>query len=499
MSKVPSGPMKITALAAGFVMASLDTTVMQVAGATIQQRLHASLSQLTWAVDGYVLTFAALLMLAGGLANRVGARRIYMWGMAIFGVASLAAALAPGIELLIAARLLQGVGAAMFMPSSLALLMRAFPDARERTKVLGVWSAIVSSSMALGPTIGGIMVGAFGWPSIFLINLPVGIAGMLLTRRYIARAEGDAQPLAAPGYAAVIVLLAGISFALIEGPQLGWTAAPVIGAIAAATLATVLLIGRERRTDNQVIPWTLFRAARFAGANAVGFLFNAAFYGTLFTIGLYVQHARGASPLQAGLQILPLTVFIPFSNIAFARISGRVATGPLLAVSFLVAGAASLALVTLSPSTPYWMLAVALSLTGVAGGLIAPALTAAMMNAADTRHANTAASVLNANRQIGSLIGIAIVGAVLAVTPDRTAGVALSFLLIGAAYIAGALITWRLIHLPERRESPPRPGRRRRLTAHVARSKSGCGEPAVRVKMAAPGSGSRHPRKRRVP
>ncbi|MEV5753146.1 MFS transporter [Actinoallomurus sp. NPDC052308] len=453
MSKIPPGPMKITALAAGFVMASLDTTVMQVAGATIQERLHASLSQLTWAVDGYVLTFAALLMLAGGLANRVGARRVYMWGMGIFGVASLASALAPGIEVLIGARLLQGAGAALFMPSSLALLVRAFPDARERTKVLGVWSAIVSSSMALGPTAGGIMVGAFGWRSIFLINVPIGIAGMLLTRRHIAGAGGDARPLAAPGHAAVIVLLAGISFALIEGPQLGWAAAPVIGAIAAAALAAVLLIGREYRTDNQVMPWTLFRSARFTGANAVGFLFNAAFYGSLFMIGLYVQHARGASPLQAGLEILPLTIFIPVSNIAFARISGRITAGPLLTVPLVVAGAASLALVALSPSTPYWMLAVALGLTSIAGGIISPALTAAMVDATGTRHANTAGSVLNANRQIGSLIGIASIGAVLAGSPDWTAGAALSFLIVGAAYLAGALIAWRLIHLPERREA----------------------------------------------
>ncbi|GAA4602330.1 MFS transporter [Actinoallomurus liliacearum] len=453
MPKIPPGPMKITALAAGFLMASLDTTVMQVAGATIQERLHASLSQLTWAVDGYVLTFAALLMLAGGLANRVGARRVYMWGMGIFGVASLASALAPGIEVLIGARLLQGAGAALFMPSSLALLVRAFPDARERIKVLGVWSAIVSSSMALGPTAGGIMVGAFGWRSIFLINVPIGIAGMLLTRRHIAGAGGDARPLAAPGHGAVIVLLAGISFALIEGPQLGWAAAPVIGAVAAAALAAVLLIGREYRTDNQVMPWTLFRRARFTGANAVGFLFNAAFYGSLFVIGLYVQHARGASPLQAGLEILPLTIFIPFSNIAFARISVRVAAGPLLTVPLVVAGAASLALVALSPSTPYWMLAVALGLTSIAGGIISPAMTAAMVDATGTRHANTAGSILNANRQIGSLIGIASIGAVLAGSPDWTAGAALSFLLVGAAYLAAALIAWRLIHLPERREA----------------------------------------------
>ncbi|QFY05339.1 MFS transporter [Nonomuraea phyllanthi] len=453
MLKIPPGPMKITALAAGFVMASLDTTVMQVAGATIQERLHASLSQLTWAVDGYVLTFAALLMLAGGLANRVGARRVYAWGMAIFGVASLASALAPGIEVLIAARLLQGVGAALFMPSSLALLVQAFPDPRERARVLGIWSAIVSSSMALGPTIGGIMVSAFGWPSIFLINLPVGIAGMLLTRRYITGTGGDGRPPAVPGHAAVILLLAGASFALIEGPQLGWTAAPVVGAIAAAALAAVLLIVRERRTDNQVMPWALFRDARFTGANAVGFLFNAAFYGSLFAIGLYVQHARGASPLQAGLQILPLTILIPFSNIAFARISARVAVGPLLAVSFLVAGASSLALAALVPSTPYWTAAVALGVTSVASGIISPAMTTATMNAAGTRHANTAGSVLNANRQIGSLIGIASVGAVLAVTPGWAGGATLSFLLVGAAYIAGAVIAWRLIHLPERRQA----------------------------------------------
>ncbi|GAA4226481.1 MFS transporter [Actinomadura meridiana] len=453
MSQAASGRLKIMALATGFAMASLDTTVMQVAGATIQERLHASLSQLTWAVDGYVLTFAALLMLAGGLANRVGAKRVYMWGMAIFGGASLACALAPGVGILIGARLLQGVGAALFMPSSLALLVRSFPDARERTRALGVWSAIVTPSMALGPTVGGIMVGAFGWPSVFLINLPICVAGMLLTRRYITGTAGDGRPLAVSGHAAVIVGLAGLSFALIEGPQLGWTSAPMIGVVTAAGLAAVLLVVRERRTDNQVMPWALFRGARFAGANAVGFLFNAAFYGALFMIGLYVQHARGASPVRAGLEIMPLTIFLPVSNIVFARVSGRVAVGPLLTVSLLVSGAASLALVGLSPSTPYWMFAVALGLTSIAGGLIAPAMTAATVNSAGARHANTAGSVLNANRQVGSLVGIGSIGAVLAVTSDWTSGAALSFLLVGAAYIAGAAIAWRLIHLPDRRQT----------------------------------------------
>jgi DHA2 family methylenomycin A resistance protein-like MFS transporter len=307
--------------------------------------------------------------------------------------------------------------------------------------------------MALGPTVGGVMVSAFGWPGIFLINLPVGVAGMLLTRRHIAATAPGTRPLAAPGHGAVIVILAGLSFALIEGPQLGWTAFPVLASVAAALVALLSLVARERRTANPVMPWTLFRNAGFSGANAVGFLFNAAFYGALFMVGLYVQHARGASPLQAGLEILPLTLFIPFSNIVFARISGRFAAGPLLAVSFLAAGAASLFLAALSPTTPYWMLAVGLALTGVAGGIISPAMTAALVSSAGTEHANVAGSVLNANRQVGSLVGIAGMGVVLAVAPGWGTGASVSFLLVGAAYLAGALIAWRLIrtraHAPE--------------------------------------------------
>ncbi|MFG2003240.1 MFS transporter [Spirillospora sp. NPDC048911] len=444
--------MKITALAAGFVMAGLDATVMQVAGATIQERLNASLTQLTWAVDGYVLTFAALLMLAGGLADRVGARTVYLWGMAIFVAASLASALAPTIELLIAARLLQGAGAALFMPSSLALLVHAFPDPRERTRVLGLWSAIVSSSVALGPTVGGIMVSALGWQSIFLINLPVGLLGMTLTRRFVARADaGQKASLAVPGHATLIVALAALSFALIEGPQRGWTSAAVLAAAATTVIATALLLVRERRARTTVMPWTLFRGPRFAGANAVGFLFNAAFYGVLFLVGLYFQHARGASPLRAGLEILPLTVFLPLSNITFARISARFANGPLLSISLLVAAAASLAMAAISPATPYWQVALALAVTGIAGGIISPAMTAAMVDAAGPENGNVAGAVLNANRQVGTLVGIAVIGAMLAAAPDWTTGTAEAFLAIGIAYLVATVAAWRLIAKPERR------------------------------------------------
>ncbi|WP_131738081.1 MFS transporter [Actinomadura roseirufa] len=447
--------MKITALAAGFVMASVDATVMQIAGATVQRRLHGTLSQLTWAVDGYVLMFAALLMLAGGLAGRAGARTVYQWGMAVFFLASLASALAPTIETLIAARLAQGVGAALFMPSSLALLVHAFPDSRDRTRAVGLWSAVVSSAIALGPTVGGVMVDAFGWRSIFLINLPLGLAGMALTRRYIAAVPGRRAPLAVSGHAALVLGLAALSFALIEGPHRGWGSGPVLVSIALALAVAALLPFRERRARTTVMPWGLFREPRFAGANAIGFLFNGALYGTLFLVGLYFQRAGGAGPLRAGLQILPLTLFIPLSNIVFTRLSARVANGPLLVTALLAAAAAAPALAFAAPGGAYWPTAVLLAASGIAGGITSPAMTAALVDSAGPRHGDVAGSVLNANRQIGTLVGIAVVGAVLGGIHDWTIGVRVAFLLIGAAYLAGALAAWRLISRPERAAPAP--------------------------------------------
>lgn len=455
-----SPAMKITALAAGFVMASVDATVMQIAGATVQERLHAPLSRLTWAVDGYVLTFAALLMLAGGLAGRLGARRVYLWGMAVFLAASLAAALAPAIEVLIAARLVQGAGAALFMPSSLALLVEAFPDPRRRTRVLGLWSAVVSSSIALGPTIGGVLVSTLGWRSIFLLNVPIAIAGMALARRHIAPVPGRPAPLALPGHAALAAGLGALSFALIEGPHRGWTSIPVLTALAVTLGTTALLLARERRARTTVMPWALFRGPRFTGANTVGFLFNAAFFGTLFLVGLYFQHGTGAGPLRAGLMVLPMTVFLPLSNLAFAHLSARVRTGPLLTASLLLAAASSFALTALTSSSPYWTTAAALAATGIAGGITSPAMTAVMVDAAGPGNGNVAGSVLNTGRQIGTLIGIAVVGAVLGASTDWTTSATIAFSLIGAAYTAAALAAWRLITRPERtapREQAPIP------------------------------------------
>lgn len=450
--EVPSG-VKITALATGFVMATLDVTVVNVAGATIQEELRTTLTQLTWIVDGYVLTFASLLILAGGLANRIGAKKIYLWGMGVFFIASLACTLAPNAETLIVARFVQGAGAALFMPSSLSLLVFSFPEKRRRTKMLGLWSAIVATSSGLGPTVGGLMVSAFGWESIFLLNLPIGLIGMSMTYRYIAPVGIQATRLAVSGHITWILLLAAISFSLIEGPQLGWAAGAVVTAYAVAVVAAATLVVRERRAVDLVMPWLLFRHSGFAGANIVGFLFNFALFGSTFMLGLYLQHARGASPFEAGLELLPMTIFFPVANIVYSRISARFSNGILLTTFLLLAGVASLTMVTISPSTPYWAVAVAVGVANVGAGIISPGMTAVLVDAAGPEHANVAGSVLNANRQIGSLVGIAVMGVILHSITDWNHGAALSFLAVGAAYLLGGLGAWRLIARPARRSA----------------------------------------------
>ena len=443
----------ITALATGFVMAQLDVTVVNVAGAAIQADLRASLTELTWIVDGYVLIFGSLLMLAGGLANRIGAKTIYLWGMVIFFVASLGCALAPNAALLVVARLVQGAGAALFMPSSLSLLVFAFPDKRQRTRMLGLWSAIVATSAGLGPTVGGLLVSAFGWQSIFLLNLPIGITGMVMTRRYIAPSEGRTIKLAVPGHVVWIVALAALSFALIEGPRLGWGTGPVLISYAVLVIAAGLLVVRERSADNLVMPWNLFHRPGFAGANTVGFLFNFAFYGSMFMLSLYFQHARGASPLQAGLMLLPMTFSIPLANIVYSRISGRFSNSTLLTTFMLTAGIASLVMITISSSTPYWVVALVVGISTLGAGIISPGMTAAMVDAAGAENANVAGSVLNANRQIGTLVGIAAMSVVLGTISDWNRGPAVSFLFIGIAYLVGGVSAWLLITRSERLEA----------------------------------------------
>ncbi|MGW2416580.1 MFS transporter [Streptomyces tubercidicus] len=432
---------QLLVLALGFVMASLDTGIMNVAANELRARLGLTMSGLTWVVDGYVLAFAALLLLSGSLAKRFGARRIYLIGLAVFTAASLLGALAPNGGVLVAARFVQGVGAALFMPSSLSLLMHAFPEPARRAKILGIWSAVVSTSVGLAPTIGGVLVGTLGWRSIFLVNLPIGLAGLLLTRRVIAAVPARGSALGGSGHVLGLLALGALSYALIEGSGMGWSAPLVLGAFTVAAVALAGFVVRERAARTPVLPVSLFADRSFAAANVVGFLFNFAFYGALFVLGLFLQTAREASPVTAGLQMLPAVLVIPFGNVLYARFGLRVGNRTALTASLVLSAAGYVLLfLLLAPGLPYWVLAVVLACANFGSGISSPAMTGVLMAAAGREHADIGSATLNANRQIGSLVGIAGMGAVLTGAGGGYQGAAYAFALTAAALVAAAVV-----------------------------------------------------------
>ena len=455
MSNPPRHPALIlAALASGFVMASIDSTVVNVAAVSIGNDFGSSLDTLTWVVDSYVLTFASLLLLGGSLATAYGSRRLYLTGMVVFLAASLGCALAPAAAPLIAARAVQGAGAAMFMPSSLSLLVTQFTEPSQRARMLGLWSAMVATSAAIGPTLGGVLVSTFGWRSIFLINIPVVILGGALTLIVIPRGRGTGEPISPTGHLSLLLVVAAAAYILIQGHSSGFVTPAILAAILLVILGTIVLILQQRRTAHPVLPWELFRNRAFATPNLIGFLYSAALYGGLYLMGLFFQNARHASPLEAGLQLLPMTICFPLGNVIYTRIHHLVGNPAIMAICLLLAAAATLMLIRVDPRTPYWYLAIALGLANSGAGLVTAAMTAATVAAADDRHANYAGAILNTNRQGGVLIGIAVTGLILQASSNWYAGLHVAVAVVAATYLLAGLAA---LDLARTTRSAPRP------------------------------------------
>jgi len=425
-------------LAIGFVMAMIDVTAVNTALSDIALSLNVPLTGLVWVVDGYTLTFAALLMAGGALADRFGPKTVYQGGLSVFLLGSVLCAVAPSGHALIASRLLQGAGAALFMPSSLSLMTHAYEDQATRTRMLGTWSAIVGSSSAAGPLVGGLLVHAFGWRSVFWVNVPIGLLGIVLTQALAPATPRHERALSMLSHALGVAALAALSFVLIEGPVLGWLSAPVLSALAATLVAGGLLVRRERSGAHPLLPKALFETSAFAAANGVGFLINFAAFGQLFLLSLFIQQT-GADALQTGLKLIPMMAAFAIGNITSGRIAARVGTRPPMMYGLLVGLAmAVLMLACLRPDSSYWLLAGCAVAMNVAIGIAIPGMTATVMLVAGKTHASSAAAALNANRQIGALVGVALMGTVLHMVAGWALRLPVAFALIAAAY-AGAL------------------------------------------------------------
>jgi DHA2 family methylenomycin A resistance protein-like MFS transporter len=428
----------------GFGMVLLDTSVVNVAGPVIRDHLGASDAALQWIVNAYTLVFAALLLSMGALSDRIGARTVFLGGLAIFAVGSTAAAAAPTAGALIAAQALLGVGAAAVLPTSLSLLTQAFPAPKERARAVGIWAAGSAVAFALGPVVGGGLTDAAGWRSVFLINLVPAVLGSLIAWRVAPRGRpGAARGTDPSGQVATVVGLAALTFALIEGGDRGWTSVTTLAAFAVALAAAAWLVPHERRARSPLLPAALVGDRRFTAATGAGALINLAFYGEFFVLSLFLQQERGLSALQAGLSFLPQPLLV----MALAPVAGRLVAnaGPRLplAIGGVAGTLGAIALLAVDANSSYLVLAAGLVLNGIAGGLMIPAVTGGVMGAAPAALAGVASAGLNAGRQVGGVIGVALLGS-LATAGDPVAGLHVA-LVLAATALAGATVLSRTL------------------------------------------------------
>ncbi|UOX85356.1 MFS transporter [Amycolatopsis sp. FBCC-B4732] len=412
MSTETRAPAKLalTAVCLGFLMITLDATIVNLALPAIGADFgEPSTAALQWVVDAYTVTLAAFLLTWGAAGDRWGSRRVFEAGVAVFVVASVGCALAGDAVWLIAARAVQGAGAAALLPSSLALIVHQFPDARERARALGVWGGMSGAGLAAGPVLGGLAVGLADWRLVFAVNVPVGILAIVLTRRAVTEPPRRETHLDFAGQVAGTVSLAAFVAGFIEAGHAGWGAPATLALLAGGVVAGAVFVAVEQRVAEPVLPLGILRIRDFAVATGIGGLFNFCLYGTLFSLALYLQRAWSLGALAAGLALVPLTAVVGLNAFFSGRLTGR--SGPRTPmVAGALAGLVGAAGFALLPADRALVAFAVVSVVFGCCSLAMPAMTSLAMNALPGQ-AGLAAGVLNASRQTGGAIGVALVGA----------------------------------------------------------------------------------------
>jgi len=391
----------------------LDVTVVNVALPSIQHELHASVSGLQWVVAAYSLVIASLLMLSGSTADRVGRRRIFQVGLALFTLGSLLCSLAPTLPALVAFRMIQAIGGSMLNPVAMSIITNTFTERAERAQAIGIWGGTVGLSMALGPVVGGLLVGSVGWRSIFWVNIPVGIAAIVLTALFVPESKAPTARRFDPvGQLLVMITLAALVYGIIEGPGRGWTSPPILACFSVAGAAGIGFAAYERRRDQPLLDTRFFRSLPFAGATLIAVAAFAALGGFLLLSTIYLQDVRGFSALHAGLYMLPMAAMTAVCSPLSGRIVGS--RGPRLPL--LGAGVAlivsAITLTRLAPGTTTISLVVSYLLFGLGFGLVNAPITNTAMAGMPTTQAGVAAAVASTSRQVGSSLGVAVIGSV---------------------------------------------------------------------------------------
>lgn len=392
----------------------IDVTAINVALPTIGRELHAGISGLQWTVDAYTLVLASLLMFSGSLADRVGRKRIFVVGLSLFTLGSLACGLAPSIGALVAFRALQAVGGSMMNPVAMSIITNTFTDARERAQAVGAWGSAVGLSMALGPVVGGTLVSAAGWRPIFWINVPVGLAAIILTLVFIPESRAPHPRRFDPvGQVLAMLVLASLTFGIIEVPDRGWESPAILASFAVAAAALVGLVVYEPRRREPLIDVRFFRSIPFSAATLIAVAAFAAFGGFLFLNTLYLQEVRGLSPVMAGLATMPLAVMMAVASPISGRIVGfRGARLPLVVAGIALVTACGL-LTRIGPSTPIAELLPVYAIFGLGFGSVNAPITNTAVSGMPRAQAGVAAAIASTSRQVGATLGVAVVGAII--------------------------------------------------------------------------------------
>ncbi|MGV7242311.1 MFS transporter [Caballeronia sp. M23-90] len=443
----------LAATSVSYVVVLLDTSIVNVALDRISASMATQIAGLQWVMNAYTLAFASMLLTGGTFGDRWGARNVYFAGLVMFTLASSICGLAPGLPSLIAARVLQGVGAAMLVPCSLKLINHACPDPEQRARAVGIWVGCGGVAMAAGPLIGGVLIRLFDWRSIFYVNVPIGLVGLWMTW-HIASDERPAEvgrfdPL---GQVTAIVALGALIGVLIEGKTLGWHSPLIMAGIVVTILAGATFLAAEARNSHPMLPLSFFKSGVFTGSTCVSMASAFVFYGLLFVTSLYYQQARGYAPLGTGLALLPMTAMVAVGSLVSNRIVRLCGARWSMCAAFGFYAMGALGMLSASHSSPYWLAVAPLLAIGLASGFVSPAATAPAMGTVEKHRAGVAAAVLNSARQTGAALGVAIFGTLIATLHPFEAGMRAALWTAVAVSIAAALM-WRLA-LMQNRHAP---------------------------------------------
>ncbi|MFI7394940.1 MFS transporter [Streptomyces tendae] len=448
----------------GQFMVLLDNTIVGAALPDMQESLHTQLTGLQWIVDAYVLLVAMLLLSGGVFADRFGRKRVYLTGVAVFTVASLLCSLAPSLGWLVAGRVLQGIGAAALSPASLALLAAAHPVPQERIRAIGLWAGISGVGLAAGPVAGGVLTDAFGWPAIFLVNLPIGVVLVLVGLRHLGESRNPGAPaIDVPGTALSVLAVGVLTYGLIEGGARGWTSPVIVGSFATAVILLAAFVAVEARRDAPMLPLRLLRQRMFTVSNTAMVVVGFALMGSSFFFSQFFVYVQGSSILRAGLQTLPVSVAMVIVSPYAGRLAARYGFRIVVTAGLALAALGLLALGTVHADTGYANVWWRLGLAGAGFALAMSPLTGAAIQAVSPQEGGLASGISSTTRQIGAVLGVAVLGAVVRTRQSGggsfEAGLNSAFLVAGTVTAATAVFTglWLTRSRPAKDSSTPAP------------------------------------------